>query len=57
MAAAAKLFGCFKRGQSVLGEIAEKSQGVMFGGSKKVRLSVVWEACERASCVCVAKRE
>ena len=37
--AAAKLFCCFKGGQSMLGEIAEKSQGLMLGGGKKVRFS------------------
>ena len=39
MTAAAKLFGCFKGGYSVLGEIAEKNQGLMFGGGKKVWFS------------------
>ena len=39
MTTAAKLFGCFKGGQSVLGEIAEKSKGVVFGGGKEVWFS------------------
>ena len=34
--AAAKLLGCFEGGQCVFREVAEKSQGLMFCGGKKV---------------------
>ena len=39
MAAASQLFGCFKGGGCVLGEVAKKCESVMFGGSVKVWFS------------------
>ena len=39
MAAASQLFGCFKGGGCVFGEVAKKCESVMFGRSVKVRLS------------------
>ena len=39
MAAAAQLFCCFKGGCCVFGEVAEKCESVVFGGSVKVWFS------------------
>ena len=51
MTAAAKLFGCFKGGQCVLGKIAKKSEGMVFGAGMALGLSVaVCEVFERGAC-------